>query len=288
MSAGSFANWCRVPATSRYVFSAFDACVTVDAQQQAQFAALGCGRVMIGGNLKADAPPLGVDPGALDALRAAVAGRPIFLAAQTHRGEERHVLSAHESLRIEYPDLLTIIVPRNIGRAPNLLRACGHRKVRLRSRNELPGKDTEIYIADTMNELGLFYRLVPFAFLGGTLVPIGGHNPFEPAQLGCGILVGPYRHNMQAAYTAILDAQGAGQLESGAELAAVFVDMMTKDASKGRIGAAAAAAAAGLKGATARSAGVIRELLIGSQSDDRVRSHPGTHPDHASEAKSGR
>jgi len=215
-----------------------------------------------------------------------VAGRPIFLAAQTHRGEERHVLSAHERLGIEYPDLLTIIVPRNIGRAPNLLRASGHRKVRLRSRNELPGKDTKIYVADTMNELGLFYRLVPFAFLGGMLVPIGGHNPFEPAQLGCGILVGPHRHNMQATYTAILDAQGAGRVESGAELAAVFMEMMTKDASNGRIGAAAAAAAASLKGAMVRSAGVIRELLIEGQSDDRVRDRPGAHQDWASEAAS--
>ena len=145
---------------------------------------------MTTGNLKLDVPAPPADSAALAALQDAIRERPVIAAASTHVGEEGAVIEAHCRLRTNFPGLLTLIAPRHPERGPGVaeIAAAAGLKVALRSRGELPDRTTEIYVADTVGELGLIYRLAPAVFIGGSLVKHGGQNPIEPqnsAQLFC-------------------------------------------------------------------------------------------------------
>src|SRR5262249_16723026 len=160
-----------------------DVILAQDEDFAARFRALGARDVAVAGSLKADAPPLPCDENALRALKEAIGARPLLLAAQTHPGADETVLPAHDPLPPRFPDLLTISVTGHGDRGAAIAMLCGSRKVARRALNEPIAPQTAIYVADTMNELGLFYRLSHFCFLGGTLVPMHGHNPLEPAAL---------------------------------------------------------------------------------------------------------
>jgi 3-deoxy-D-manno-octulosonic-acid transferase len=143
-------------------------------------------------------------------------GRAIVLAASTHPGEESLLLRAHQTLAGFFPSLLTIIVPRHPNRGEAIARsipACGLR-VTLRSREELPTGTTDIYVADTMGELGLFYRLAPIVFMGGSLIEHGGQNPIEAVKLGASIVHGPHVFNFSDIYDALDGAGGAKRADT--------------------------------------------------------------------------
>ena len=142
---------------------AFETCLAQDDEIAARFRTLGAHDVRMIGSLKADAPALPADAEKLEALRQAIGTRPVFLAAQTHSGEEETILPAHDALRRTFADLLTIVVPRHPARGADIAMLCGTRNCRLRSKGHSPDNDTAVYIADTMSELGLFYRLAAFA-----------------------------------------------------------------------------------------------------------------------------
>ena len=110
-------------------------------------------------------------------------------------------------------------------RAGDIAMLCGTRNCKRRSTGDLPGADTAIYIADTMGELGLFYRLVHFCFVGGSLIRHGGQNPLEPAKLGCAVLTGPHTFNFTPAYEALLAAQGVGRVNSTSEICAIATNV---------------------------------------------------------------
>ncbi len=139
------------------------------------------------GNLKFDVPPLKADPDALARLAAAIGGRPTWVAASTYEREEEIVAAAHRLIRQRHPDALTIIVPRHPerGEAVRAMLAASGLTVAQRSRGNPLLREIDVYIADTLGELGLFYRLAPIAFLGGSLVPHGGQNPIEPTPTQC-------------------------------------------------------------------------------------------------------
>ncbi len=216
---------------------------------------LGAPRVQVSGSLKADAPPLPADTDKLAALRAAIGNRPVLLAAQTHPGEDETVLPAHDTLRERHPDLLTIIVPRHIERGADIAMLCGGRPVRQRALNELPDARTAIYVADTLGELGLFYRLAPFCFIGGTLVPMGGHNPLEPARLRCGVLFGSHTESFPQAYESLLTTRGGERVASASEIAAAALRLLANPDEAKAMGEAAAQAANELGGALAKTIG---------------------------------
>ena len=140
-------------------------------------------------------------------------GRPIIVAASTHAGEEEILMEAHRALAGFFPSLLSVIVPRHPVRGEAIARAIAASglHVALRSREELPTATTDIYIADTMGELGLFYRLAPIVFMGGSLVPHGGQNPIEAIKLGASIVHGPHVFNFTDVYEALDSAGGARQ-----------------------------------------------------------------------------
>src|SRR6185295_13634728 len=200
-----------------------------------------------------DAPPLAVDQEALAELQQAIGNRPVLLAAQTHPGEDETVLPAHDLLRAKFPDLLTILVPRHTARGADLEMLCGARTHARRSTGGVITHQTAIYIADTMGEMGLFYRLAPFCFLGGTLVPLGGHNVLEPAQLRCAVLAGPHTQNAPRAFDAVLTAQGFGPVASSADLAREALRLLGDAHAAREAGDAAARGAASLSGAVDRT-----------------------------------
>ena len=202
ISARSAERWGWAKNSMKRLLSSFDMVLAQDDDGAARFRALGARTVEVVGSLKADAPPLGCDEAALAELKQQIGNRPVLLAAQTHPGEDETVLPAHDLLRVRFPELLTILVPRHTARGADLEMLCGTRAWKRRSSGGRISPQTAVYIADTMGELGLFYRLSRFCFLGGTLVPLGGHNVLEPAALHCAVLAGPNTANAARAFEA--------------------------------------------------------------------------------------
>jgi 3-deoxy-D-manno-octulosonic-acid transferase len=261
MSRRSFESWRLVPATAGALLAAFETCLAQDDEIAARFRGLGAHDVRTIGSLKADAPILPADAENLEALRQAIGARPVFLAAQTHPGEEETILPAHDALRRTFADLLTIVVPRHPARGKNIAMLCGTRNCRLRSSGQDPAPDTAVYIADTMNELGLFYRLAPFAFVGGSLVRHGGQNPLEPAKLDCAVLAGPHTFNFTSAYETIFQAQGAGRVTTTGEIAALAASLFADPTKAHGLGQAAHAGAQSLGGAVAKTTEIVEKML---------------------------
>ncbi len=211
LSERSFRRWRYAPGLARTLMTAFDLVLAQSAEDSARLAALGAPAPRCFGNLKFAAPPLPADPGKLAALRAAIGDRPVFLAASTHQGEEAVVMAAHAAAASRLPGLLTVIVPRHPERGPAIAaeaEAAGHAPAR-RTAGDLPEPGTGLYLADTLGELGLFYRLAGVALVGGSLVRHGGQNPLEPARLGCPILLGPHTWNFADPVARLLGAHAA-------------------------------------------------------------------------------
>jgi 3-deoxy-D-manno-octulosonic-acid transferase len=217
MSQRSFPRWRRISATIEALLGCFDVCLAQSDLDAERFTALGSRNVVTTGNLKLDlqAPP--ADHARLERLMAVTRGRPVIVAASTHPGEEEILLDVHRELAGYFPRLLTVIVPRhpNRGEAVARMIAASGLHVGLRSHQDLPTATTDIYVADTMGELGLFYRLAPVVFMGGSLVEHGGQNPIEAIKLGAAIAHGPHVFNFTEVYDA-LDAAG-GAKQAGAQ-----------------------------------------------------------------------
>ncbi|MBI3419271.1 MAG: glycosyltransferase [Proteobacteria bacterium] len=164
------------------------------------------------GNLKATAAPLPVNEANLAAFKESLGKRPIWLIASTHEGEEEIALRAAAVLQKSYTDLLTIIVPRHPERAEKIMALCKAQNMETLRRSEraLPEEKTSVYIADTLGEMGLFYRLAPVAVIGGSFTQVGGHNPVEAAAFGCAILFGPDMRNFSEIARDMVQ-QGAAQ-----------------------------------------------------------------------------
>ena len=216
MSHRSFPRWRRVAGTIAALLGRFDVCLAQSHVDAERFTALGSRNVITTGNLKLDVPAPPADSAKLERLMAVTRGRPIIVAASTHPGEEEILLDAHRTLARFFPSLLSVIVPRHPGRGEAVARAIAASglHVALRSREESPTATTDVYVADTMGELGLFYRLAPIVFMGGSLVPHGGQNPIEAAKLGASIVHGPHVFNFTDVYEALDSAGGARRADT--------------------------------------------------------------------------
>jgi 3-deoxy-D-manno-octulosonic-acid transferase len=227
LSARSYRRWKRWPGLIRPMLGAFHLCLAQDEHQAERFRSLGAREVVAVGDLKAAATTLDVDHSELLDLRRRIGSRPFWLAASTHAEEEEIAAQAHRRIAADHPGLLTIIVPRHPARgdAIGAMLATSGLHVARRARRELVTRETEVYLADTMGELGLFYRLAGIAFIGGSLAAKGGHNPFEAARLDCAVLHGPDMSNC-AAMTAALAAGGTVETVTDAETLAYAVSAL--------------------------------------------------------------
>lgn len=250
ISQKSFRRWSMAPKAAAALLGDFALCLAADGHERRRLALLGAHAKNVG-NLKDAAEPLPVRSRDLQALRVSINSRPAWIAASTHVTEENSIATLHSQLTARHPRLLTIIAPRHPERAPQLIQELETMGLRVACRTVSghPSGDTDIFLVDTLGELGLFFRAVPIAFVGGSLVPHGGHNLMEPARLGCAVLHGPHMQNFLEQAEAFAAEKAALTVGSPADLA-VEVDRLLNDraecealAEAGRRLAAARAAA---------------------------------------------
>ena len=258
LSARSATRWNWLGGALRQLLDGFDPVIAQTTVDRKRLADLGVAHLQGPFNLKADAGVPEADPASLAALRNDLGQRPLWLAASTHPGEETIALDAHARLSPRWPDLLTILLPRHPDRGNSIeshVRKCGL-TVRRRSLGVLPG-DANVYVADTLGETGLFYRLAPVALVGGTLASRGGHNLLEPAQLDCAILHGPDIANVVDVATELKQAGAAIEVLDARTLAGALSHLLEQPAAAERMTAAAKLVAARASGVTAQ----VTELL---------------------------
>jgi 3-deoxy-D-manno-octulosonic-acid transferase len=199
ISRNSFRGWKRFSGLITQMLSAFSLCLGQTEIDASRLSDLGAPNAKSVGNLKFSAQPLPADEQAMEKLANLIGQRPFWLASSTHKGEEKIVGRIHKTIKDKRPELLTIIVPRHPGRGVEIagaLEAMGL-TVALRSTKGELTPATDVYIADTMGELGLFYRITSIVFIGKSLVPLGGQNPLEAARLDCAIVFGPHMENFK-------------------------------------------------------------------------------------------
>lgn len=228
LSAKSFHGWKRWPSFARQLLGSFTALYAGSGEDAARLRALGAQNVIEAGNVKFDAEPLPVNTSALEQLSIQVGDRPLWLAASTHGNEEQMIATAHRHVAQQFPNLLTIIVPRHAVRGDVIadeLRSNGFKAVQ-RSKGETIDSSVQLYLADTMGELGTFYHLAPIVFVGGSLIAHGGHNPLEPARQQCAILSGRHVHNFNDIVKQMQEAHAIRLVNDTQELARTVNELL--------------------------------------------------------------
>lgn len=272
MSDRSFRGWQRYRTVVEAMFSRVTLCLAQSARDGERFSALGAPRIVVTGNLKFDSPPLQATPEAVATLKSALGSRPVWMAASTHPGEDEMVADAHRLLAAKHPGLLTVIVPRHPERGPDIaasLATQGFKVARRKAEGPL-SPDVEIYVADTLGELGLFYRIAPVAFMGGSLVKHGGQNPIEPIGLGAAVLHGPHIHNFADVYAALDALPGAPKpVTDAATLAEAASRLLADEALRARTVAAGQGALKPFTGALAATWTALAPFLGGEAAPGR-------------------
>lgn len=232
MSRKSYRRWKKVRKSVSELLSTFELFLTQTEEDAQSFLKLGAVNVRVRDNLKYSAAPLPCDTFDMVQLKAALQGRPFWLYASTHDGEEEIAAQVHQTLKEQLPKLLTIIVPRHPDRRGKIIAALSSYGLNIRSRGPgkiLPAADDDIYLADTLGELGLFYSLSPLACIGRSFSKDGGggHNPIEAAQLNCAVLYGLNVQNLAQIYKDMTHAEAALCLRTADELAITVARMLT-------------------------------------------------------------
>ncbi|HZP77296.1 MAG TPA: 3-deoxy-D-manno-octulosonic acid transferase [Pseudolabrys sp.] len=264
LSPGSFQRWTYLQGTIGGLLRRFDLCLARTPADAQRFGDLGAPRVVTAGDIKLDVPAPQANPDKLQLARQAFAGRPVIAAASTHPGEEAAIIEAHKELARRFPDLLTVVAPRHPERGPGIAEIASVARLSsaLRSRGELPSNSTAIYIADTIGELGIIYRLAPIVFIGGSLVTHGGQNPIEPAKLGAAILHGPHVHNFAELYAALDSAHGAEQVSDAGTLTARMGAWLSDPTARKRVADSARTTVESLGGALERTVAALEPYLL--------------------------
>lgn len=265
MSPRSFAGWSKVPGFVHRMLAGFALCLAQTEADAHRLRTLGAREVRCLGNLKYAVAPLPADAAQLEGLKSAIGPRPLWLAASTHPGEEELAGRVHAALGLD--GLLSVIIPRHHTRGPEVaaeLRAQGL-NVALRSAGESITPRTQVYVADTMGELGLFYRLGGPVFVGKSLAVGGGQNPFEPALLGNAVLFGPLMDNFPEMAPAMLAAGAARQVHGEDDLARAVRRLLDDPAALRAAGDAARAWAVGEAGVLDKVEAALSPFLAAAE-----------------------
>lgn len=242
MSERSFARWRYAGGLIAPLLGTFRVTLAQSEGDADRLRRLGAAHALSVGNLKFSAEPPPAPQTEVATLAAACAGRPLWLFASSHPGEDELAAAAHATLAPRLPGLLTLLVPRHADRGAaiaELIRARGL-AVSRRSEGASPGPDDAVHVADTMGELGLFYRLAPVVCMGGSFVAHGGQNPVEPAQLGCAVLYGPHMWNFAEITRQLEAAGGALPVADAGALAETVGRLLTDEVARARLVAGAA------------------------------------------------
>jgi 3-deoxy-D-manno-octulosonic-acid transferase len=263
LSDTSIRGWRRLPGAARALFGGFDLVLTQDEATALALSDLGArddGRL----NLKLVGAPLPADPAALEAARLAIGGRPVLLAASTHPGEDELVLEVFAFLKDRPDRPLLVLVPRHTGRGGGVADAAMTQgfQVARRAAGQSPTAPAQVYVADTLGELGLWFRLARIAVICGSLVPrIGGHNPLEASRLGCPTASGRHVENWRGVYAALEAERAVRMIGGAAELAGVLAEALTDDTALREEAARAEAFAARQGGAVEAACAQLTALL---------------------------
>jgi 3-deoxy-D-manno-octulosonic-acid transferase len=248
--------------------------VSIGAQTAAdagRFLAMGAvaSKVQVTGNVKFDlAIPEAVVAAGRELRSRCAPARPVWIAGSTHEGEESAALAAHERIRSRHPSALLLLVPRHPQRfeAVQALLARSGRSSSQRSSGALPSARDEVYLVDTIGELQMFYAAADVAFVGGSLVPVGGHSLLEPALLGLPVIAGPWMQNAREAADLLAGVGALATVRDGEELAARVLERFDDPEGARTDGAKARAAVAANRGAVGRVVAMVRPLLRASES----------------------
>ncbi|MBD8907141.1 glycosyltransferase N-terminal domain-containing protein [Methylorubrum zatmanii] len=273
MSERSFKAWARSPHTARALLSRIAVCLVQTREDGERFARLGAPRISVVGNLKYDSAVPPADAQQLAYLGDMIGDRPVWVAASTHPGEDDIVARVHARLKDRFPRLLTVIVPRHPRRGEEVAQAAAAAGLRVarRSKGGRPLPSVDLYVADTLGELGLFYRLCPLVFLGGSLVPHGGQNPIEPVRLESAILHGHFVFNFREPYAALDAAGGARFVADEEALCASVADLVADPHALAAMARKGQAALLPFEGAVARTFAVLEPYVVQMKLSARER-----------------
>ncbi len=269
VSPTSMRNWQWASTDIARLLAAFSLIAGQTAEDSERLRRLGAPSPLNLGNLKFAADPLPVANAPLAELSTAIGDRPRWLAASTHAGEEDIAAEVHRRLAAGFPDLLTMIVPRHAERGEALARALSGRglTVARRSQGDLPGPGVQVYLADTMGEMGLFYRLAGIVFVGGSLVPHGGQNPLEPARLDGAVLFGPHMTNFRNMAERMTAGNGAETVADATALVDAVARLLADPQLRAVRATAARRFADGEAQVLDRFMAALRPLLDGTRSE---------------------
>jgi 3-deoxy-D-manno-octulosonic-acid transferase len=272
VSERSFSRWRLQPGVIAALLQRFDLCLAQSSADAQRFSQLGAPRISTIGNLKLDVPAPPADLAALRKLKSIIDTRVVIAAASTHPGEEAAMLAAHQRLRAKCPSLLTIVAPRHPERGPGIAeetKAAGL-SVALRSRDEMPKPDIDVFVADTLGELGLIYRLAPTVFVGGSLASHGGQNPIEAIRLGAAVVHGPHVWNFAEIYAALDAARGAERVADEEALTACLSGWLANPAARKAVADTAGVTVSKLGGALERTFAALEPYLMQLRLEQRV------------------
>ncbi|MEC9022373.1 MAG: 3-deoxy-D-manno-octulosonic acid transferase [Pseudomonadota bacterium] len=229
ISPRSLQNWSRFPGTIASLLSGFKLCLAQSHTDMKNLRILGAANVQMLGNLKYASAPLPADTQIVTELKASFADRPAWLAASTHHGEEEFIINTHKKLSDKLPKLLTIIAPRHPIRGELIAELAANQGLtgQLRSRAKALRPNTDIYIADSIGELGVFYRVAPVSFIGGSLIPHGGQNILEAAKLGSAVIFGPFTENFNEITSEMVRTAAAVRIDKPAALVDAVYSLLT-------------------------------------------------------------
>ncbi|GAB2788006.1 lipid IV(A) 3-deoxy-D-manno-octulosonic acid transferase [Halomonas shantousis] len=269
LSARAFAGYRRVGALMADTLANVSWLAAKSAEDARRFIALGmpAERAQVVGSIKYD---LSLDEETRRRskhLHARLGSRPAWVAGSTHPGEDEQVLEAHRLLRQAFPEALLILVPRHPQRFEAVGALCeswcqarGEELAR-RSRGQWPGAAASVLLGDTMGELMMIYGAVDVAFVGGSLVEIGGHNLLEPAAYGVPVISGPHLHNFRDIADTLHEANALVEVTDAHTLGETLVDLFQRSAERERLGRAGEAVVSANRGALARTLAGIDERL---------------------------
>lgn len=231
MSEKSFKQWAFAKKIGLNIFDFFALIFVQKQEDQSRFKKVTEQPVLFYGNLKSQAEILRFDEAQLQQLKSEIGNRKTWLASNTHKGEEEIIIAIHKKLKQKFPDLLTILAPRHPNRADEIKQLLTGVNFAQRSFRQPITNSTELYLADSLGELGIFYRLVNFTFLGGSFVDVGGHNPYEPVQLGCAVISGKKVFNAKEIFAKLEAENACVMVDSAAQLEEKIAEFLADEES---------------------------------------------------------
>jgi len=255
MSDRSNKRWSKRTSLAHAIFNKLSLVIAQSQLDAERFSRLGAPSVATAGNLKIDVGVPVADRADVDKLLSEIGARPTWLAISTHKGEEESIALVHRMLAKQLPNLLTILVPRHPDRTEEVLADIEKHGLNITSRSSKADivSETQVFLGDTIGEMGLYLRLSNIAFMGKSLKSQGGQNPIEPAVTNTAILSGRYVQNFRDTYQALLDGGGARLVKDEKMLAQQVLFLLRNPAECQKMQSSAAAVVERLSGALDRS-----------------------------------